>query len=102
MAEEGKSPIMFSKRSIGTTDLLTLSGRGFTAKEVAERFLRYMKEWAETVTGQTVGRAVVTHPASLKPNQIAETMQASLGAGLNIKSEQLMMEPCAAVHQRTR
>jgi actin-like ATPase involved in cell morphogenesis len=96
MAEEGKSPIMFSKRSIGTTNELLLNGRAFTAKEVAERFLHHLKGWAETVTGQTVGRAVVTHPAYFLPNQVDETMLAARGAGLNLKPEQLMMEPCAA------
>ena len=96
MAEEGKSPIMFSKRSIGTTDKLMLNGRAFTAKEVAERFLRYMKEWAETVTGQKVERAVVTHPAYFKPNQREETLKAAQEAGLNLTPQQLLMEPCAA------
>jgi actin-like ATPase involved in cell morphogenesis len=96
LAEEGKAPIMFSKRSIGTNELLKLNGRDFTAKEVAERFLRHLKEWAETVTGQKVGRAVVTHPAYFKPNQREETLKAAQAAGLNVTSELLMMEPCAA------
>lgn len=96
MAEDGKSPIMFSKRCIGTTDKLMVNGRAFTAKEVAERFLRYLKEWAEAVTGQKVDRAVVTHPAYFTPNQREETLQAARDAGLNITPEQLMMEPCAA------
>ena len=96
MAEEGKSPIMFSKRSIGTNEDLMLNGQTFKAMEVAERFLRYMREWAETVTGQKVGRAVVTHPAYFKPNQREETLKAAQAAGLGITPEQLMMEPCAA------
>lgn len=96
MAEEGKSPIMFSKRSIGTQNLLMLNERPFTAKEVAERFLRYMKEWAETVTAQKVDRVVVTHPAYFTPMQREETMLAALGAGFDMRPEQLVMEPCAA------
>ncbi|MGO8757440.1 MAG: Hsp70 family protein [Terracidiphilus sp.] len=96
MAEEGKAPIMFSKRSIGTTNTLMLNGRGFTAKEVAERFLRFLKEWAETVTGQKVSRAVVTHPAYFDPGQREETLKAAQDAGLNVTPKQMMMEPCAA------
>lgn len=96
MAEEGKCPIMFSKRKIGTTTELMLNGRAFSAKEVAERFLRYMKEWAETVTGQKVSRAVVTHPAYFTPNMVAETREAAENAGLSMTADQLMMEPCAA------
>lgn len=96
MAEEGKAPIMFSKRSIGTTNTLMLNGRGFTAKEVAERFLRHLKEWAETVTGQKVSRAVVTHPAYFDPGQKEETLKAAQDAGLNVTPKQMMMEPCAA------
>ncbi len=96
MAEEGKSPIMFSKRSIGMKETLMLNGREFTAKEVATLFLRYMKDLAERVTGQKVGRAVVTHPAYFDPSQRQETLQAAIDAGLDINEAQLMLEPCAA------
>ncbi|MCY2924775.1 MAG: Hsp70 family protein, partial [Planctomycetota bacterium] len=96
MVAEGKAPIMFSKRSIGTTNKLMLNGRAFTAKEVATLFLRHLKEWAETVTGQKVNRAVFTHPAYFTPNQREETLKAAQEAGLNVTPEQLIMAPCAA------
>lgn len=96
MAEEGKAPIMFSKRCIGTTNQLILNGRVFTSRDVASHFLRHLKEWAETVTGHKVHRAVVTHPAYFTPNQRDETLKAAQEAGLDTTSEQLMMEPCAA------
>jgi len=96
MAEEGRAPIVFSKRSIGTDEKLMVNGRAFTAKEVATHFLRHMKQCAETVTGQAVSRAVVTHPAYFNPGQRAETLQAAIDAGLGITPDQMMMEPCAA------
>lgn len=95
-AEEGKAPIMFSKRSIGTTQELMLNGRSFTAKEVASRFLRYLKECAEQALGEPVRRAVVTHPAYFDRNQVQETLEAATSAGFEMTPAQMMMEPCAA------
>ena len=97
MAEEGKSPILHFKRWLGTTEKLTLSGRAVTAKEVTTLFLRHLKEWAETVTGQRVNRVVITHPAYFTPNQRQEILEAGQEAGLNLSPEQLLMDPCAAV-----
>ncbi len=96
IAEEGKAPIVFSKRSIGTNEKLMCNGRAFTAKEVARYFLGYLKTCAEEATGQTVQRVVVTHPAYFKPGQRTETLDAALEADLGITPDQMMMEPCAA------
>jgi len=96
LAEQGKSPIMFSKRSMGTDEKLMVNGRAFTATEVATHFLRYLKQWAETVIGQKIERVMVTHPAYCGPHQVAETRQAAKDAGFEITAVQMMMEPCAA------
>ena len=77
-AEEGDSPIMFSKRSIGTDEPLKMHGRTFTSKEAATRILQYLKECAEQALGQPVDRAVVTHPAYFEPNQVQETRDAAM------------------------
>ncbi len=96
MAEEGRCPILFSKRNIGTDEKLMLNGRAFTAREVATHFLRYLKKCAEDALGKTVNRAVVTHPAYFTPNKVEETRLAAIDAGLNVTPQQMMMEPCAA------
>jgi molecular chaperone DnaK (HSP70) len=80
-AEEGKRPILFSKRSIGTAESLRLSGRIFTAKEVAVQFLKYFKSCAEQALGHAVERAVVTHPAYFDRNQVQQTLEAAQEAG---------------------
>ncbi len=96
-AEEGDSPIMFSKRKMGTDEKLKVSGYEFTAKEVATMFLRYLKESAEKALGRPVEIAVVTHPAYFDPSQKEETREAAEKAGFVMSlPEQLMMEPVAA------
>ncbi len=96
-AEEGLSPIMFSKRSIGTDEALKINDRTFTAKEVATHILRYLKSCAEKALGEPINRAVVTHPAYFDRNQIQETKDAAIAAGFDMSCpEQVMMEPVAA------
>ncbi|MBI4602181.1 MAG: Hsp70 family protein [Planctomycetes bacterium] len=98
-AQEGESPIMFSKRSIGTTERLRMHDRDLTAREVAARILTYLKGCAEQALGHPVRRAVVTHPAYFDPNQVEETRQAAIDAGLDMsRPEQMMKEPEAAAH----
>jgi molecular chaperone DnaK (HSP70) len=106
-AKEGESPIMFSKRSIGTTERLKIHDRTLTAKEVAAHILRYLKECAEKALGQPVRRAVITHPAYFDPNQVLETREAAVAAGFDMsRDEQMIMEPAAAalayLHSNTR
>jgi len=96
-AEEGHSPIMFSKRSIGTDEPLKINDRTFTAKEVATHILRHLKDCAEQALGEPVRRAVITHPAHFTPNQVHETREAAQEAGFDMSQpEQMMMEPTAA------
>src|SRR5215831_5001154 len=96
-AESGESPIMFSKRNIGTTKPLKIGDRTYSAKEVATHILSYLKSCAEQALGQPVRRAVITHPAYFDRNQVEETRQAAEAAGLDMSlPEQLLMEPAAA------
>ena len=96
-AQEGFSPIMFSKRSIGTDEPLRINQRSLTALEVATEILRHMKQCAERALGRPVRRAVVTHPAYFNTNQVEETRAAAVAAGFVMeRSDQLLMEPTAA------
>lgn len=96
-AEEGEAPLMFSKRAIGTTTELIVSGHKLSARDAAARMLRYFKQCSEQALGQPVERVVVTHPAYFEPQQILETKKACEAAGLSMEQpEQLMMEPAAA------
>lgn len=96
-ALEGEAPLFFTKRAIGTNEPLTVGGRVFTAREAACEILKYLKTCAERALGRPVRRAVVTHPAYFNTNQIEETRQAAIAAGLDVdRTEQLLMEPIAA------
>lgn len=97
LAKEGKTPILFSKRSIGTTEILKIGEKEFTAKEVATEYLKFLKNCAEAALGHTVKKAVITHPAYFSLNQVEETKQAAIDAGLDMSdNEQMLMEPVAA------
>ncbi len=96
-AEEGESPVMFSKRWIGSDNVLRLGNRTCTAKEAATEMLRYLKSCAERALGKPVNRAVVTHPAYFDLKQIQETKEAAIAAGFDMsRPEQMLMEPAAA------
>lgn len=97
LANNGETPILFSKRMIGTTTLLRIGKNEFTAKQVATHILRYLKRCAEDALGTAVSRAVITHPAYFSQNQIEETRLAAIDAGFDMSDgEQMLMEPVAA------
>lgn len=97
-AKDGATPILFSKRKIGTTEVFRLGNTTLTAEDVAAKLLRYLKECAEKYLGEPVRRAVVTHPAYFDRNQVEETRKAAESAGLDMSvgDEQMIMEPAAA------
>ena len=102
-AEEGKSPVMWSKRKIGTTEELKLQHGTMTAKDAAREILKYLKGLAERALDGPVRRAVVTHPAYFDPSQVEETRQAAQEAGFDMSvREQVLMEPIAAALAYTR
>lgn len=97
LANQGETPILFSKRSIGTNRFLKIGDKEFSAKQVATEILKYLKQCAETALGITIRRAVITHPAYFSLNQIEETRQAAIDAGFDMSNgEQMLMEPVAA------
>lgn len=103
MAAEGRSPIMFSKRDIGTNILHPLGERQYTAREAARVILVYLKGVAEQALGRRVDRAVITHPAYFDPAMKEETALAARDAGFDFDPEQhLLMEPIAAALSYTR
>lgn len=102
-ADEGHSPIMFSKRNIGTNILHPLGESQFTARQVAREILVYLKGIAEEALGERIDRAVVTHPAYFDPAMKEETVLAAQDAGFDFNPEKhLLMEPAAAALAYTR
>lgn len=102
-SEEGLAPVMFSKRKIGTQELIPQPSRPLMAREVAREFLRYMKGSAEQALGRSVTRAVVTHPAYFDRGAVEETREAAREAGFDMSlPEQMLMEPVAAALAYTR
>jgi molecular chaperone DnaK (HSP70) len=94
---EGQAPILFSKRNIGTDVLHRLSGREYTAREVAAIILRYLKGIAEQALGERITQAVITHPAFFEGSMMRETADAARDAGFEFDQEKhLLMEPTAA------
>jgi len=83
------------KRRMGSTDTYcSFYGTDYTAEELSAILLRYLKEEAEVVTGQTIEEAVVTVPAYFYHKERQATMRAAKKAGLRIR--QLINEPTAA------
>ena len=102
-AEDGFAPVMFSKRKIGTLEAIPLATGTVMAKEVAARFLQYLKESAEHALGSPVTRAVVTHPAYFDSVAVEETREAAQEAGFDMSlPQQMLMEPTAAALAYTR
>jgi molecular chaperone DnaK (HSP70) len=100
---EERPPITFSKRKIGTNEHLGSDDAPVLAREVAARFLRHLKQCAESALGQAVRRAVVTHPAYFDRTAVEETRQAAVEAGFDMSHpDQLVMEPVAAALAYTR
>jgi len=102
-SEEGFSPVMFSKRKIGTGEAIPLLSGTIVAREVAREFLRYLKRCAEQALGCPVSRAVVTHPAYFDRSAVGETREAAHDAGFDMSlPDQMLMEPVAAALVYTR
>ncbi|HYH67187.1 MAG TPA: Hsp70 family protein, partial [Urbifossiella sp.] len=102
-AEEGHALVAFSKRKIGTQELIPTAARPVSAREVARGFLHHLKECAERALGRPVRRAVVTHPAYFDRNQVEETRLAAIDAGFDMGLPvQMLMEPLAAAYTYVR
>ncbi|MBI2299007.1 MAG: Hsp70 family protein [Armatimonadetes bacterium] len=96
-AQEGRAPVMFSKRKIGTREGIPLGEGEVLARDVAALFLAYLKQCAEQALGRPVERAVVTHPAYFDRGAVEETREAAVQAGFDMSEpDQMLMEPVAA------
>ncbi|MBQ9082627.1 MAG: Hsp70 family protein, partial [Clostridia bacterium] len=83
------------KRGIGKDGMYcTFYGKNYTSVELSAILLRYLKEEAEYVTGQTVDEAVVTVPAYFYHKERKDTMAAARKAGLDVR--QIINELTAA------
>jgi actin-like ATPase involved in cell morphogenesis len=97
------APIMFSKRKMGTNEILRTGIISLTAGEVAAGFLSYLRQCAEKALGVPVERAVVTHPAYFDRVAVEQTREAAITAGFDMeRMEQMLMEPVAAALAYTR
>lgn len=103
VADAENAPIMFSKRKIGTSEILYTGTQSLTAMDVAARFLSYLRQCAEKALGDTVERAVVTHPAYFDRIAVEQTRDAAIVAGFDMdRTDQMLMEPVAAALAYTR
>lgn len=82
------------KRYMGTTRQMILNRQKFTAPELSAFVLRSLKEDAETFSGESISKAVVSVPAYFSDAQRKATIQAADMVGLNV--ERLINEPTAA------
>ncbi len=82
------------KRNLGEDTPILLGGRSFKPEDLYTEIFRHMKERAEKVTGEPVGRAILTYPASYGEMRREKLCTAAKAAGLF--DLQLVDEPTAA------
>lgn len=86
--------IISIKRKMGTSDKVSVDGKGYTPEEISAMILQKLKTDAETYLGQPVTDAVVTVPAYFNDAQRTATKNAGEIAGLNVL--RIINEPTAA------
>ncbi|MDQ3684835.1 MAG: Hsp70 family protein [Acidobacteriota bacterium] len=82
------------KRRMGTDDQITMGDRAYAPEEISAFILRHLKQMAEEVLGEPVGRAVITVPAYFDDAQRQATKRAGELAGLEVT--RIINEPTAA------
>ncbi len=82
------------KRKMGSEERVTLGDRSYLPEEISAFILRYLKQLAEEVLGETVARAVITVPAYFNDAQRQATSRAGELAGLEFI--RIINEPTAA------
>ncbi|MBZ5623621.1 MAG: Hsp70 family protein [Acidobacteriia bacterium] len=82
------------KRKMGSTETVTLAGKGFSPQEISALILRELAEWARRELQQPVDRAVITVPAYFSDAQRNATREAGGMAGLEVL--RILNEPTAA------
>ncbi len=86
--------IMSIKRKMGTTEKVTIDGKGYTPQEISAMVLSKLKSDAEAYLGEPVTQAVITVPAYFNDSQRQATKDAGKIAGLEVL--RIINEPTAA------
>src|SRR5437899_34269 len=82
------------KRRMGSQEPVRLGDRSYQPEEISSFILRYLKQMAEEVLGESVDRAVITVPAFFNDTQRQATQRAGELAGLEVM--RIINEPTAA------
>lgn len=82
------------KRSMGTSNKVTVNGKQYSPQEISAFILQKIKKDAESFLGEPIEKAVITVPAYFDDNQRTATKDAGTIAGLDVV--RLVNEPTAA------
>ena len=89
-----KGTIYAAKRKMGTTFKYNIHGKEYTPQQISAFILQKIKKDAETFTGETIKKAVITVPAYFDDNQRQATKDAGTIAGLEVV--RIINEPTSA------
>nr|WP_303714255.1 molecular chaperone DnaK [Methanoculleus marisnigri] len=82
------------KRKMGTSEKITIEGKGYTPQEISAMILQKMKLDAEEYLGEKIAKAVITVPAYFNDAQRQATKDAGAIAGLEVL--RIINEPTAS------
>ena len=83
-----------AKRKMGTEFLYKIQGKDYKPQQISAFILQKIKRDAESFTGDTISKAVITVPAYFNDNQRQATKDAGTIAGLDVV--RIINEPTAA------